>query len=51
MTAAEAFVTLDGVDHAYASAGSTLAVEGLSISVKQGRSSCCGSASALCRRC
>jgi NitT/TauT family transport system ATP-binding protein len=33
---AEPFVTLDGVDHAYAGANSALAVEGLSISVNQG---------------
>ncbi len=32
----EAFVTLDKVDHAYAGAGSALAVEGLSISVNKG---------------
>jgi NitT/TauT family transport system ATP-binding protein len=32
----EAFVTLDRVDHAYAGAGSALAVEGLSITVNQG---------------
>ena len=32
----EAFVTLDKVDHAYAGAGSALAVEGLSISVNHG---------------
>jgi NitT/TauT family transport system ATP-binding protein len=32
----EAFVTLDGVDHAYAGANSALAVEGLSISVNKG---------------
>ena len=31
-----AFVTLDGVDHAYAGAASALAVEGLSIAVEQG---------------
>ena len=31
-----AFVTLDGVDHASAGAGSALAVEGLSIAVEQG---------------
>ncbi|MDO8877265.1 MAG: ABC transporter ATP-binding protein [Pseudolabrys sp.] len=31
-----AFVTLEGVDHAYAGANSALAVEGLSISVNQG---------------
>ena len=33
---AEAFVSLDRVDHAYAGAGSALAVEGLSIAVNQG---------------
>lgn len=32
----EAFVTLDGVDHAYAGANSALAVEGLSITVNKG---------------
>ena len=32
----EAFVTLDGVDHAYAGANSALAVEGLSITVNLG---------------
>jgi NitT/TauT family transport system ATP-binding protein len=36
MTVSEAFVTLDKVDHAYAGAGSALAVEGLSISVNHG---------------
>jgi NitT/TauT family transport system ATP-binding protein len=36
MTRSEAFVSLEGVDHAYAGAGSALAVEGLSISVNHG---------------